>query len=459
MANLILWNSLSNEHSNIRTMSCYQLAYWLRQYGYTVKVIDFCFHMSTPELVELTERHIGKDTLAIGVSSTFWHLPTTPRTFPEPKWVIRARRSLSDKKLSWLLGGPYSRGRNYIFDWVTFDGPAEDSLLKWMDENSRKLVRRDSFDITTSSILFSKDDFIQPYEVLPIELGRGYQFKCRFCSFSMIGKKKGTYIKDFSVVKEELIRNYNEYGVTRYCIMDDTVNESEEKIYALANIVQSLPFKFEWVGFNRLDLIWSRPDTVQALKDSGLKSTFFGIESFHPKGARAVGKGWNGKYAKDFLLKLKDKWREEITWAMGFIAGLPGEDKDSIEETHKWCKDNNMYNWWFSALVLDRDPLKTDKSEFELDYEKYGYSYEEGSFTKWKSDLWDRQSAVDYILELNKDGDRHRRVAGFALTMQSSLGYSFEELNGSYVKDLPYEELTKKTKDFVNNYVVNQRMC
>jgi len=456
MANLILWNTLTNQGSNIRPMSCYQLASWLRQFGYTVKVIDFCYLMKTEELVAITEKNIDSDTLAIGVSSTFWNHPNSLRDQSEPSWAINARTLLKNKKVHWLLGGPYSWNTSYRLDWIKFHGNAEDALLKWMDENSSKLVRRDLFDITKSSIFFSQDDFIQPYEVLPIELGRGCQFKCRFCSFSLIGKKKGTYIKDSSITREELIRNYNEYGVTRYCIMDDTVNESEEKIQELADIAQSLPFKFEWVGFNRVDLIWSRPGTIQLLKDSGLRSTYFGIESFHPAGSKAIGKGWNGKQGKEFLLKLKEEWKDNITWSMGFIIGLPGEGLDSIEETEQWCIDNNMDCWWFSPLIMDRDPLKLEKSEFEINYEKFGYSYVDDSYSEWKNDIWSSTTATECAIRLNKRGNSYRKIAGFALTLQSSLGYSFDELNGRYMSDILGIEINQKVSSFVDSYVQNQ---
>jgi hypothetical protein len=76
----------------------------------------------------------------------------------------------------------------------------------------------------------------------------------------------------------------------------------------MAEMAQRLPFKLEWIGYNRLDLIGSKPHTIQLLKDSGLKSSFFGIESFHSQASKIVGKGWNGVRGKEFLIELKERW-------------------------------------------------------------------------------------------------------------------------------------------------------
>jgi radical SAM superfamily enzyme YgiQ (UPF0313 family) len=461
MANLILWNGCEKcDHdksaSNIRSLSCYQLAAWVRHHGYTAVVIDFCHAMKTEDLVNITRKHIGKDTLAIGVASTFWQSSVLRnKVLREPDWVVNARNSIKDN-IPWLLGGTRPASVELKFNWIKFDGLAEDSLLKWMDENSSKLTRRNLFDITTWNHKFDATDFIQPYEALPMELGRGCQFKCTFCSYPLIGKKKGTYMRDFNTIKEELIYNYNEFGTTKYYFLDDTVNESEERIYALADLAQHLPFKLEWVGYNRLDLIWSRPGTVQALKDSGLRSTFLGIESFHPTASRVVGKGWNGKHGKEYLLELKEKWNGDITWVLGFIVGLPGENSESVEETQRWCLDNDMYRWEFAELNISKHPGKAWKSEFDLNYEKYGYTFESHTAHKWKSDLWTYTDAATMTAKLNKESFPTCVHASFPLAGFVSLGYSFDELNHVRVKDFPFQECLDKSDKFVSEYVRNQ---
>ena len=127
---------------------------------------------------------------------------------------------------------------------------------------------------------------------------------------------------------------------------------SSDLVEDLARIAQELPFELEWVGYCRPDLIWAHRDTIQTLKDSGLRSATFGIETFHPEASKKVGKGWSGRRAKDFLLELKQIWKNDITWLSGMIVGLPGEPLEELDEHNYWFMENEMYCWRWSPLIV-----------------------------------------------------------------------------------------------------------
>jgi len=460
MANLIFLTCVNTDVTPTRAVASYQLASWVRQHGYTAKVIDFCHQMSTDNLVAIIEKNIGPDTLAIGVSSTFWNgLVQTNRNYPEPDWVLDAHKIINSRhKLPWLLGGYASASTGLTQDWwVKFYGNAEDALLKWMDENSSKLIRREPFDIKTSTKNFLTDDFIQPFEIMPIELGRGCMFKCRFCRYDLLGKRPGTYLRNFDLLKDEFLRNYDEWGTTKYYFLDDTVNESEEKIRALADIAQSLPFKLEWTGYNRLDLICRRPGMINMLRDSGLRTAYFGIESFHPAASLVVGKGWSGKESKEFLIKLKKEWGKDITWYLSFIIGLPGEDRASIEDSNQWCVDNEMYEWNFHALSINRSNSKLLKSEFDREYEKYGYSFPyENDPLNWKNELWTFRTAMAYSDDiLRRTTVQHKATAWFLASLVG-IGYSYDELMHTPKVEFDWEKFKRQTKKIVDDYVAYQ---
>ena len=116
MANLIIWNTFNPikglEKTNpvpdvaSRTSGPHQLASWLTEFGYSVKVVDFCHIMYSSDLVSITEKHISDDTIAIGCSTTFWD-DGASSNFQEPEWVIESRSILEERypKIDWLLGG------------------------------------------------------------------------------------------------------------------------------------------------------------------------------------------------------------------------------------------------------------------------------------------------------------------------------------------------------------------
>lgn len=456
MANLIFWNTINAVHAPIRTAAGHQVASWLRQHGYTVKVIDFCHLMTKEELAAITEKHIDKDTIAIGVGSNFWNQTSAfGWNLPEPDWVLNCRSLLEEKhpSVKWILGGANVNSTGFTKDWIKFHGYAEDSLLRWMDQVSFRFKIRPIFDITKLNTSFNGDDHIYPHEVMPLEMSRGCQFKCRFCSYPLLGKKKGTYLRDMSLVREELIHNFNEYGTTRYYLLDDTFNESEEKVEEFAKIVQGLPFEVQWTGYNRLDLIWSRQGTIQTLKDSGLKSTHFGIESFHPEAALAIGKGWSSRHAKDFLLELREHWGNDVTWYLSFIVGLPGEDQESLQETLKWCIDNKMYGWSFHTLSINKSVTKTFKSEFELEYDKYGYTFVNGSDTVWINDIWSKTEAHRFQQTLTQSSRPYQKVTNWLLSELMSHGINHTDLMHKYHHELPWPEFEEMTRSRVAEYV------
>jgi radical SAM superfamily enzyme YgiQ (UPF0313 family) len=462
MANVILWSSTdiprgNNLRSPGRSLGAYQLASWLRFNGYSVKVIDFCGLMLVDDLVKITEKYIDTNTVTIGVSNTFWRTegwnPSEKFTYSEPTWVISARKNIEDRypKIEWTMGG--ARTYQYQQDnWIKFYNHAEDDYLKWLDETTnQKFKFRKNFDIGVSFNRFQKDDVIQSHEVLPIELGRGCMFKCKFCAYDKIGKTPGTYSRNYECIKEEILDHHTKWGTTRFYYIDDTVNESIEKVKALSYIAQSMPFKLEWIGYLRADLIWAKPETEKLLIDSGLKSAFFGIESFEKESSNLVGKGWSGKHAKDWLLEKRQKWGNNITWQLGLITGIPGQTLEQLEQDSEWLIENDMNCWHWSYLWLEPGYYQ---SEFNKNADKYGFIFTDKKLPwLWKHEYWDLNKAITISEKLNNDAHLHLKIAAWQLGEYASLGYDFSELLSMYQKDKPKKQIINKIEKFMNNYV------
>ncbi len=453
-----------------RPPGAHAIASWLRQNGYTAKVIDFCHALTTDQLVALTRKHIGPDTVAIGASSTFW-LPAKQinrigqevdldesHKLLEPEWALRAREVIQARYpyLRWVLGGA-NTWRPTKYDWIRFHDHPEDKFLKFMDELCNKTITRRAFDIQQMSSCWHDDIGLQSTEFLSVELGRGCQFKCKFCSYPLIGKKKNTYLRDEKLVEEELIANYERYGITNYNFVDDTVNESTEKIEALANIVQRLPFKLNWVGFNRIDLIGSNPGTIDVLKASGIRGTLFGIESFHHEAAKVVGKGWNSKYARDFYPELMEKWNHDVSVTMTFITGLPHEMPEDLASTQDWLVENNVHYWFFVPLFISRN---FSGSEFSKNYHLYGYRFPKPLDDHyWVNDHWTVETAQQKAIELNFDPRRTEMVRTYMweIGQYATLGYPLDQVINTKFKDFYMSpDAEQRCNAFVQRYYENQ---
>lgn len=454
MARVILWNSQPFSWP-IRTLGVYQLASWLRQNGYSTKVVEFCNDIATEDLVRITSSHIDRDTIAIGVSNTFWIYSDRNQpgwSFTVPQWVDAARNQISQlyPDVQWLMGGARSY-LNQSDQWISFVGDAEDALLKWCDEKVGITMSRPAFNISSAVNRFVADDHVQAHEVLPIELGRGCMFKCKFCSWHHIGKQPGTYRRSMQCIADEILAHHISWGTTRFYYVDDTVNEDLEKTRMLARIADMMPFKLEWMGYIRADLMDAYPAMSDDLVASGLRSAFFGIESFEQYSSKVVGKGWSGQHAKRWLVEMRQRWSCDITWQMGLIVGLPGQTPQQLMDDTNWLIDNDMHGWTHYALWIEKNHYK---SEFSINSHRYGYSFPDSDRPyHWHNGDWDYIKAAKITEMLEKMSVPHMRYVGFTLGAIASLGYTIDDIIGKRMVEFDRKSFIKKRSDMVACYV------
>jgi hypothetical protein len=399
---VIFWTCVQNPKFVFRAIGPYQLAWWLRTKGYECQVIDMVHTMSVNELVSYTEKFISSNTLCIGVSSTFFSnfdnaakrhawLRRIPAMYVEAIKIIRQRHPNIKIALGGGLCDLLYPEELSIFD-VTIIGDAEDSFLEVLEEwrKGRKFVfaaesrggkpyittaKEKHFNIEECSHKFAEQDCIIDGEALPIEISRGCIFRCKFCQYPNIGKTKFDYLRREELIKEEMDHNYKNFKTTNYYILDDTFNDSDHKMQMWKRIVDGLGYKINYTGYLRADLLQRRPEHIELLKNTGLMSAFFGIESFHPDASRLVGKAWSGKGGKDFILNLKDLWKDDITMHLSMIVGLPPETEADYDNSHKWCVDNKIDFWSWNRLSITPG-VRLYSSEFDKTPEAFGFAYD-----------------------------------------------------------------------------------
>ena len=431
----------------IRGIGPYVLKSWAKSFGHTLKVIDFCHILTTEEILSLLEKFIKQNTIAVGISTTFMikHVP------PHIVAVLAAVKK-NYPGIETIAGGAESEIALGVVDRV-FYGDAEDQIVDYLDSKknkSHKKLFNKKFNIVHQQHRFDHDDAILDGEVLPIELGRGCVFKCKFCGYDKIGKPKHTYQREFNLILAELAYNYQNFNTTKYSFIDSTVNEDYDKVKNLSTIKKELGFDIEWTGFLRADLIWANQDSALWLKESGLRSTLFGIESFHKKATDSIGKGWSARHAKSYLPKLKELWGDEITIQTAMIIGLPGENRQSIIDSAQWLHQANLGLATFQALHLK---YGKSESEFIKHPEKYGYKItdDQGS---WESEFFTYQSAQDLATHVNENILKNNKPATWTLFATANL---FPEKTITELSKMNLIESLKlrnsKLDEFKNKYI------
>jgi hypothetical protein len=390
-----------------RSLGPYRLSSTLEDNGYTTFVLDFINNFSLEEVKQVLSKHLH-DTLWVGFSSTFfWPKTDKDSTFIDRMYytshneileLIQYIKQNSNAKL--IYGGaraPYFMGNDKEIDYYV-SGYADNSIINITDNIKNGVEMEQHIDSSKYELpamdnlktyWWNKHYNVLPGEGLPIELARGCIFKCKFCSYPLLGKKKGTYLRDVEEIKDELIKTWEQTGTTNYYITDDTFNDDNDKIDALHKMFTSLPFKPKFSAYLRVDLINKYPHQADIFTDMGLIGTYFGLETMQPDSAKSIGKGLHPNKVKDRLYWLRDKWKNKVNIGAGFILGLPYDTEEYFNELLEWSleEDNPIQQIQFYPLYLFNYPkghrLVDYISEFSLNPEIYGYEFD-GNPIDWE---------------------------------------------------------------------------
>jgi hypothetical protein len=277
-------------------------------------------------------------------------------------------------------------------------------------------------------------------------------FKCKFCNFPLLGKKRGDYTKTKETLIEEFIRNYELFGTTNYMLMDETINDSMEKVEFVHDVITSLPFKIKWGSFARIDLYYNNPDMARMLQETGMAHTQFGIETFNKKSGGAIGKGMHPDKVKELLLNLKSQWKSDVRITSGFVLGLPHETKETIADLEKYLLSDKcgLDAWNLYPLML----MEGQPSVFGQDTKKYGYSHPTKDPLEWHNEHMTFTEAKDMAHQIRTSTMHLCKVYNWNHIRVQNLGYTETEVDAmtleSYTKNM--SEIWARLKIKKDNY-------
>lgn len=458
-----------------RAIGAYRIASHLRQHGYSVQIIDFIDYFNLEELSSIIDNITGDNTLALCISTTFLKTRDDDDIISS---VYKSFRQVSSKfrflvenyrikhPFVKIVGGGANVFRykeDTLFDTV-ITGYGEVVILDYINSLKNKkrrlyptyknvtLINGDNhlLPIDNMQHIWSPNDCILNGETLPIEISRGCIFKCSFCSYPLNGKKKFDYLRDPEFIKDEMIRNYELYGTTNYMFSDDTFNDSTYKLEKLHKVFTNLPFKLKFVSYLRLDLLYAHQEQIQLLKEMGLGSAAFGIESLKPKTAKFIGKGMAKDKIKDFLPRLYyEHWNEEISVICSFIIGLPYESLEEVEESFNWIQSVKINSIWMPLVIT---PTNFYRSEIDKNYEKYGYKLLDTE-VGWNSPLMNSKQASETAARYTQEAAKIGTVNSWYLFLMLTYGLqSFDELKKLKWQDIDIEKYKFRKVELIQEY-------
>lgn len=478
-------NKFYNDYLLIdRPRGPYLLAHVLRSRGYTAQVIDFLtpnfdrrYDQRYDDITELLDKFITSETSILGFSLSFW-------TEPDERLLLSILDYVRDR-YPWvkiLCGGAIS------FFKIKFMANKIDGLVQGYSENiivhlleyfqgkaerpPYKLelpfktpiyehTHYDHYSIMTCDFKYHKNDIMHQGESLYLEITRGCIFKCRFCDYQYLGKKRNDYTRDMNLVREELIANYNEFGVTHYTVVDSTFNETLDKCREFADMVESLPFTPSFVGYLRVDLLDTQREMIEHLERANFKAFYAGIETMNRENALMIGKGYNGTIkAKNFLEYLSNRWSKKISLHCSMIVGLPYETEEDLLESKQFFKNIGIPSWSFKPLYIrfGLGNVRFSTSEFDRNHQKYGFVFDQ-KIQNWShiNGQWNRIKAEEVTNRLfDYDDSKNEQFGVNPYTLWgpliSSGLHTVEDLVTTDKKNFRWSELNKVNEVKLQDY-------
>ncbi|MDP8233220.1 MAG: radical SAM protein [Candidatus Saelkia tenebricola] len=176
---------------------------------------------------------------------------------------------------------------------------------------------------------------------------RGCPYECIFCLWPHIMYQGSTYrLRNPYKVVDEMEYLIKEMGFKSIYIDDDTANVNKKFLINIAKEIKNRKLKFPWAIMARPDLM--DEELLCELRSSGLYSVKYGVESAVQKLVDNANKNMDLKHAVK-MIHLTNKLG--IKTHLTFTFGLPGETKETIEETIDLAKKLNPYSVQFSITT------------------------------------------------------------------------------------------------------------
>lgn len=221
------------------------------------------------------------------------------------------------------------------------------------------------------------------YPYVSLYTGRGCPARCTFCLWPQVTTGHSYRVRSVGNVLEEVSHMRRRFPEMKEIFFDDdTFTADPPRAREIAK------------GLGRLGITWSTNsranvdrDTLKALKDGGLRLFVVGYESGNEQILKNVRKGVGLERARRFT---RDCHELGILIHGTFILGLPGETRDTIEETIRFAQEMNPETLQVSLaspypgtamydFVVRNGFLTVDSLVDETGYQKCTVSYPEVS--------------------------------------------------------------------------------
>ena len=175
-----------------------------------------------------------------------------------------------------------------------------------------------------------------------VQTSRGCPYTCSFCSFGKLPYRK----RRIESVVEELEWLKREHSLKSFLFFDDVLTLDKPRTEKLMRLMIEKKLGLEWVACTRADTV--SKELLQLMHQAGCREIAFGIESGSDQVLADTTKG----VTKDEIRQAA-RWCHEtgILFYGLAIIGLPGETKQSVEDTIAFINEIQPFYTQFGFCV------------------------------------------------------------------------------------------------------------
>lgn len=251
-----------------------------------------------------------------------------------------------------------------------------------------------------------------------IMTSRGCPYGCTFCCTKQIFGRRLRFRSIANVIEEieHLVRNY---GVREVQIMDDCFTAKRERVFEFRDALRTRGLTPAIAFGNGLRADQVDDEIMSALREIGVYSVGFGVESGNEEILARIKKGTTLETIRN-AFRLSKRYGFE-TWGF-FMIGLPGESRETIRDTIRFAKELDPD--FAKFIILKPYPgseihreLMSEHLIFKFDYTQYGpYTppvHFLPSLSAKEIERWQRKANREFYLRPSKILSHLRRLKSF----------------------------------------------
>ncbi len=176
--------------------------------------------------------------------------------------------------------------------------------------------------------------------------GRGCPNRCVFCQWPQVMHgRRYRYCSPGRVVAE-FLENFDRFKVKEVFFEDDTLTADRERLREICRLIIASGRRVAWSCNSRVD--WADEGLLRMMKAAGCRMLLIGAESGSQQILDRVHKGIRLEQTRDFVaLARKAGLNTHACW----VIGLPGETRETIEQTIRFAKEVDTDTIQASAVM------------------------------------------------------------------------------------------------------------